>query len=107
MISNGLAWTSPNSQSGPLQIVGNAGDNLVQLAVNCPPSQFVNALQITGPLGTDVFLVTANGGLGLQGSITCNLGIGLWGTAPPASQPATPVVLADVIALLRAYGLSA
>lgn len=34
-------------------------------------------------------------------------GIGIWGHAAPASQPVTPATLADVIAIIRAYGMSA
>ena len=34
-------------------------------------------------------------------------GIGVWGHASPGGQPATPVTLADVIAVIRAYGLAA
>ena len=34
-------------------------------------------------------------------------GIGVWGHAIPGAQPATPVTLADVIAVLQAYGLTA
>jgi hypothetical protein len=34
-------------------------------------------------------------------------GAAFWGHAVPVAQPATPVTLADVIALLRSYGLSA
>ena len=34
-------------------------------------------------------------------------GIGVWGHAAPGAQPATPVVLADVIAVLQVYGLTA
>lgn len=41
------------------------------------------------------------------GSIIAGKGVGSFGVTPPASQPATPVSLADVIALLQSYGLSA
>jgi hypothetical protein len=34
-------------------------------------------------------------------------GIGVWGHAAPGAQPAAPVLLADVIAVLQAYGLTA
>lgn len=35
------------------------------------------------------------------------VGLGVWGHAAPAAQPAAPVTLADVIAVLQAYGLAA
>ena len=34
-------------------------------------------------------------------------GLGVWNHAAPGAQPATPVLLADVIAVLQAYGLCA
>jgi hypothetical protein len=34
-------------------------------------------------------------------------GVGQYGVTPPASQPATPATLEDVIALLQSYGMSA
>lgn len=41
------------------------------------------------------------------GSAKLQSGAGFWNHAAPGAQPATPVVLADVIAVLQAYGLCA
>jgi hypothetical protein len=43
----------------------------------------------------------------MGGNVLAGAGLGVWGHAAPGAQPATPVTLADVIALIRAYGLSA
>lgn len=42
-----------------------------------------------------------------NGNLTNIAGHGVWGHAAPATQPAAPVTLADVIAIIRGCGLSA
>ncbi len=42
-----------------------------------------------------------------KAAISKNGALGVWGVTPPASQPATPVTLADVIAVLQGCGLAA
>lgn len=49
---------------------------------------------------------TASGGVAAA-SVSTSGGIGVFGVTPPTTQPATPITLANVIALLQAYGLSA
>jgi hypothetical protein len=52
--------------------------------------------------------VTSDGSnLIVSGNIAVTEAIGVFGVTPPASQPATPTTLAEVISLLQAYGLSA
>ncbi|MDQ1401321.1 MAG: hypothetical protein QOE07_1098 [Acidimicrobiaceae bacterium] len=43
----------------------------------------------------------------IPGALRVGNGVGLWGHATPATQPATPASLADVIAVLQGYGLTA
>lgn len=43
----------------------------------------------------------------VTGAKTFSGGVGVFGHAVPVAQPAVPVTLADVIAVLQAYGLSA
>jgi hypothetical protein len=47
------------------------------------------------------------GWAGGAGGLSTNKGIGFWGHAVPSAQPAAPVTLADVIAVLRGCGLTA
>jgi hypothetical protein len=42
---------------------------------------------------------------GADGSLECPEGVGQFGATPPAAKPATPILLADVIALLQSYGM--
>jgi hypothetical protein len=57
--------------------------------------------QATGTLDTDWQQIGAGGG----GSFPA--GFAAWGGTAPGSKPATPVTLADVIAVLQAYGMTA
>jgi len=50
---------------------------------------------------------TAAGVATVKNQLAVVQGAGVWGHAPPAAQPAAPVTLADVIAIIRACGLSA
>jgi hypothetical protein len=50
---------------------------------------------------------TVTASIDYDGRITCAGSLGIWGHAAPASQPATAVTLADVIAILQTYGLCA
>ena len=61
-----------------------------------------------GTVGVDAAAVqaTANAARPMSNS-TFSGGIGVFGHTPPATQPAAPVTTADVIAIIRAYGLSA
>jgi hypothetical protein len=47
------------------------------------------------------------GGVSIQPATVLTLGAGFWNHAAPGSQPAAPVTLADVIAIIRGCGLSA
>lgn len=58
-------------------------------------SSSVNVFEVQNSAGTVEFGVDKNGSFGA------------WGHANPAAQPDAPVTLADVIAVLQAYGLTA
>jgi len=66
-----------------------------------------NPLSITGNL----LHLSVNGALMASidpaGKFLTSAGMGLWGHAAPAAKPAAPVTLADLIALVQSYGMSA
>ena len=66
----------------------------------------INAVVPTG--GSVVTVVNGVDTLTINaGGITASAGVGAFNHAPPASQPAAPVTLSDVIAIIRGCGLSA
>lgn len=69
----------------------------------------LDSTQLQFDFGGAIYLVEASSALNLHGGplLIAGKGLGVWGHAAPASQPATPVTLADVIAVLQAYGLTA
>ena len=45
------------------------------------------------------------GSMKISGEVSFTEGIGLWNSASPGFQPATPTNLSDVISILQSYGL--
>ena len=88
-----------NIENGNLNVNGNTvvyGDaqaDFSTLAVDGPSA-------LNGGFSTDSGVITTDGG----GHLAV-ISLGLFGATPPASPPATPASLADVIAVLQAYGL--
>jgi hypothetical protein len=52
-------------------------------------------------------LTVKAGGAAITGDVTLTRGASFWGHAAVVAQPAAPTTLADVIAIIRGYGLSA
>lgn len=94
-------------QSGELLVSGDAPSNYggVLRLVNTGASGHSWRIGEFGGAGTLAFRDTTSGNYPLQ--LGAAGGAGFWGHTPPATQPATPATLADVIAILRGCGLAA
>lgn len=86
IILRGQRLVKTNTVSGPLQIQDGSG----------------NGIQLLNAAGTVPLVNLTN-----NGDMTIPRGVGFWGHAAVAAQPAAPVTLADVIAVIRDCGLSA
>jgi hypothetical protein len=86
-----LRGNAPSNYGGVIQLVSTVGHNW-------RIGEFGSAGQL---LFRDVSTGNYPLTLGSAG------GVGFWGHTPPATQPAAPVTLADVIAIIRGCGLSA
>ena len=107
--------------AAPVQsVAGRAG--AVVLAVgdvsgaypSANPTGYQTAAQVSTSVGTETTRATNAEALlapkaspAFTGAITVANGAGFFGHAAPMAQPATPVTLADVVALLRGCGLAA
>jgi hypothetical protein len=118
VVIGGVAATVEGTQvDGP----GPAGS----LNLLAPAGGVVNVTDVLGLAGTgNSFSWVANGtdgqqraaliigstgqfvhNWGVEGEYVSPGGIGFFGTDPPNAKPATPILLADVIALLQSYGM--
>jgi hypothetical protein len=118
--TNGALWQAIGATNADWVQVGGytSGDFGVATTANRPIWQVTDS---SGPAGIKVKDSTALGTAGpitsthnnvlddgtALGSAKLLSGFGAWGHAAPATQPITPVLLADVIAVLQAYGLCA
>ncbi len=103
------AFTGSVDTSGTLEALyyvlsRSGGSGNVYLGYDVLQNLFTPAVSI----GPDLSIArTAAGVATVKNSLVALAGVGAWGHAPPAAQPAAPVTLADVIAIIRGCGLSA
>lgn len=100
------------SAPGATLLDGSAIVNSALLATIIPAAAgyivgLTGAAGTTTPIGIGGGLVVTTGVLKLSPSVSLSSGLGVFGVTPPTSQPATPAVLADVIAILQGAGLCA
>jgi hypothetical protein len=82
--------------SGPASTIGSNSSTRLDLQGGTGGVRFV-----------DSAFANVNALLADNGDLTVRKGVGFWGHAAVAAQPAAPVTLTDVIAIIRGCGLSA